>query len=160
MRGQFILAACLALLCCTALATDTKIEQALRDLDAQWSTAGAAKDVDKTISYYSDDAIVMPPNAAAATTKEAIRKTWKDVFDVTINGSWKATNVKVANSGDMAYVSGTYEFTSNGPSGKEVSDHGKYLEVWRKQGDGRWKCEADIWNSDLPASSAAATETK
>ena len=102
----------------------------------------------------------MPPNAAAATTKEAIRKAWKDVFDVTVNGSWKASNVKVANSGDMAYVSGTYEFTMNGPSGKEISDRGKYLEVWKKQADGKWKCEADIWNSDVPASTAAVSETK
>jgi uncharacterized protein (TIGR02246 family) len=159
-KRQFILAVCLTLFCCTVLAADTNIEQALRDLDAQWSKAGAAKDLGKTVSYYSDDAIVMPPNAAAATTKEAIRKTWKDVFDVTVNGSWKATNVKVANSGDMAYVSGTYEFTMNDPSGKEVSDRGKYLEVWKKQADGEWKCEADIWNSDVPASTATVPETK
>lgn len=158
MRRQFILTACLALLCCTALAADTKTEQALRDLDAQWSNAGAAKDLDKTISYYSDDAIVMPPNAAAATTKEAIRKTWKDVFDVTVSGSWKATNVKVANSDDMAYVSGTYEFTMNGPSGKPETDKGKYVEVWKKQAGGKWTCEVDIWNSDLPASPAAETK--
>jgi uncharacterized protein (TIGR02246 family) len=157
-KRQFILAACLALLCCTALATEAKIEQALRDLDAQWSKAGEAKDLDKTVSYYSDDAIVMPPNVPIATTKEAIRKAWKDIFDVTVNGSWKATNVKVAKSGDMAYVSGTYEFTSNDPIGKQVSDRGKYLEVWKKQADGKWKCQADIWNSDLPASAPAETK--
>ena len=50
------------------LAADTKIEQTLRDLDAQWSAAAGAKDLDKTVSNYSNDAIVMPPNASAATT--------------------------------------------------------------------------------------------
>src|SRR3954447_3134769 len=159
-KRQFILALCLTLFYCTALAADKEIEQSLRDLDAQWSKAGAAKDVDKTVSYYSDDAIVMPPNAAAATTKEAIRKTWKDVFDATVSGSWTATNVKAAKSGEMAYVSGTYEFTANDASGKPVTDKGKYVEVWKKQADGKWKCEADIWNSDLPASTAAVSETK
>jgi ketosteroid isomerase-like protein len=159
-KRQFILALCLTLFYCTVLAADKEIEQSLRDLDAQWSKAGAAKDVDKTVSYYSDDAIVMPPNAAAATTKEAIRKTWKDVFDATVSGSWTATNVKAAKSGEMAYVSGTYEFTANDASGKPVTDKGKYVEVWKKQADGKWKCEADIWNSDLPASTAAVSETK
>ena len=136
-------------------AADTKIEQALRDLDAQWSAAAAAKDVDKTVSYYSDDAVVMPPNAPSATTKEAIKNAWKEML--TTPGaaiSWKATKVEVAKSGDLACVSGTYEETTTDASGKPVKDRGKYVEVWEKQADGKWKCGADIWNSDLPVAPA------
>jgi ketosteroid isomerase-like protein len=133
------------------LAADTKIEQALRDLDAQWSAAAGVKDVDKTVSYYSDDAVAMPPNAAIATTKETIRNVWKDLLaSPGLVISWKATKVDVATSGDLAYLSGTYELTMNDASGKPVNDRGKYLEVWEKQADGKWKCGADIWNSDLP----------
>jgi ketosteroid isomerase-like protein len=40
--------------------------------------------------------------------------------------------------------------TLNDPSGKPIADHGKYLEIWRKQGDGSWKCIVDMFNSDLP----------
>ena len=65
--------------------------------------------------------------------------------------SWKATKVEVAKSGDIGLVSGTYELTINDASGKPVNDRGKYVEVWEKQADGKWKCGADIWNSDLPA---------
>jgi len=138
-----------------ATAADTKIEQALRDLDAQWSAAAGAKDVDKTVSFYSDDAVVMPPNAPSATTKETIRSAWKEML--TTPGaaiSWKATKIEVAKSGDLACVSGTYEETTTDASGKPVKDHGKYVEVWEKQADGRWKCGADIWNSDLPVTPA------
>jgi ketosteroid isomerase-like protein len=136
----------------TATAADTKIEQALRDLDAQWSAVAAAKDVDKTVSFYSDDAVVMPPNAPADTTKEAIRKDWQDLLGSSgLTISWKTTKVEVAKSGDLACLSGTYEVTMNDPSGKAVNDHGKYVEVWEKQADGKWKCGTDIWNSDLPA---------
>ena len=99
------LSGCIALLSfafvCLASAADTKIEQTLRDLDAQWSAAAGAKDVDKTVSYYAADAIVMPPNAPAATTKEAIRSAWKEML--TSSGaaiSWKATKVEVAKAGD------------------------------------------------------------
>ena len=154
---------CIALLslttACLASAADTKIEQALRDLDAQWSAAAGAKDLDKTVSYYSAEAIVMPPNASAATTKEAIRSAWKEML--TSPGaaiSWKTTKVEVAKSGDLAYVSGTYEETMTDASGKPVKDHGKYVEIFKKQADGTWKVVADIWNSDLPASAPAAPE--
>jgi ketosteroid isomerase-like protein len=68
--------------------------------------------------------------------------------------------VEVAKSGDLACLSGTYELTMNDPSGKPANDHGKYVEVWEKQADGKWKCGADIWNSDLPASAAAPAEKK
>ena len=150
------LCGCIALLSFTfagaAAAADTKLEQALRDLDAQWSAAAGAKDVDKTVSYYSTDATVMPPNASAATTKESIRKIWQDLLaSPGLVVSWKATKVEVAKSGDIGFVSGTYELIMNDASGKPVLDHGKYVEVWEKQSDGKWKCGADIWNSDLPA---------
>ena len=143
----------LLLFSCTALAADTTaIEQALRDLDAQWSASATAKDLDKTVSYYSDDAIVMPPNASAATTREAIRKVWQDLLASSgLVITWKTTKVEVAKSGDLACLSGTYEVTVNDASGKPVNDHGKYVEVWEKQSDGKWKCGTDIWNSDLPA---------
>ncbi len=141
------------------LAADTKLEQALRDADAQWSKAAGVKDLDKTVSFYAGDAIVMPPNSSAATTREAIRKVWQDLLaSPGLAISWKATKVEVAKSGDLGFVSGTYELTMNDASGKPVTDKGKYVEVWEKKADGKWKCGADIWNSDLPA--AAATPEK
>ena len=50
----------------TAIAADNAGEQALREADSQWSKAAGAKDLDKTISFYSDDANVLPPNASIA----------------------------------------------------------------------------------------------
>ena len=141
------------------LAGDTKAEQALRDADAAWSKVAGSKDLDKTISYYSADAIVLPPNAAIATTKEEIKKIWQDMLaSPGLVISWKATKVKVAKSGDLGFVSGTYELTMNDASGKPVIDRGKYVEVWQKQADGKWKCGTDTWNSDLPASTPAPAE--
>jgi ketosteroid isomerase-like protein len=141
------------------LAGDSKAEQALRDTDAAWSKAAASKHLDKTVSYYSDDATVLPPNAPIATTKEAIKKIWQDMFATPgFVISWKATKVEVAKSGDLGFVSGTYELTMNDASGKPVTDKGKYVEVWEKKADGKWKCGTDTWNSDLPASPSAPAE--
>lgn len=137
------------------------VEQLLRDLDAQWAKAAAAKDVTQTIAYYSDDAIVLPPNATSAATKEAIRNVWKDMFaSPSLVISWQPTRVQVGKSGEMAWVRGTYELTMNDASGKPIDDRGKYLEVWEKQTDGNWKCAADMWNSDLAASASGPPEKK
>src|SRR5271155_3848321 len=72
----------LALWCCLALALvasscgqqtppDTRAadESAIRALDAQWEKVAAAKDVDGTVSYYSDDASLLAPNAPIAASK-------------------------------------------------------------------------------------------
>ncbi len=136
-------------------------EQTLRDLDAQWSKAAAAKDLEQTVAYYSDDAIVLPPNTASATTREAIRNAWKDMlaspgFVIT----WKPIRVELGKSADLAWVSGTYEVTMNDPTGKPIHDRGKYLEVWKRQPDGNWKCGADMWNSDLTVSVSPTAEKK
>jgi ketosteroid isomerase-like protein len=137
------------------------VERLLRDLDVQWAKAAAAKDVEQAIGYYSDDAIVLPPNATGAATKEAIRNVWKDMFaSPSLVISWQPTRVQVGKSGEMAWVRGRYELTMNDESGKPIDDHGKYLEVWEKQTDGNWKCAAEMWNSDLAASASAAPEKK
>ena len=157
MKTKFILTLCVALLplglICTAPAAGTKgtDEQAVRDADAQWSKAAAAKDLDKTVSFYADDAMVLPPNDTAKTSKDAIRALWKDLIGSVTSVSWTATRVEMAKSGEMACLTGTYELTMN----DGTKDHGKYCEVWEKKG-GTWKCGTDIWNSDLPAAPASS----
>jgi uncharacterized protein (TIGR02246 family) len=155
MKIYVYVALFLASLLCTASAADTKaIEQNLRDLDDQWSATAGAKDLEKTVAFYSEDAMVLPPNASAATSKEAIRRVWQDLLaSPGLVISWKTTKVEVAKSGDLACLSGTYDLTMNDASGKPINDHGKYVEVWEKQADGKWKCGTDIWNSDLPVTS-------
>jgi len=136
-------------------------ERILRGLDAQWSKAAAAKDLERTVAYYSEEAIVLPPNATSAATKETIRNVWKDLLAAPgLVITWKPTKVKLGSSGDLAWVSGTYELTMNDPNGKPANDRGKYLEVWEKQPDGDWKCAADMWNSDLAALASAPAEQK
>src|SRR3954469_9821698 len=103
-------------------------EQTLRDLDAHWAAAAEAKNLDQTVSYYADDATVLPPNEHAVTTKEDLRKIWKEMFDLPgFALTWKSTKVEISKSGDMGYVIGTYELTANDASGKPTKEKGKYL---------------------------------
>ena len=141
-------------------AADTRAadEATLKNLDAEWSKAAAVtKDVDKTVSYYADDALVLPPNSPVLTGKEPIRAMWKGMLSTPgFGGGWKATKVEVSRSGDMGYVTGSYEFSQTDASGKPMTDKGKFLEVWKKQADGSWKCVVDMFSSDLPPVAASS----
>ena len=164
MKRLFVLAGCIALLtfasACQPQSTQSPPavpdtwaadEAAIKDFDAQWSKAAGDKDLDKMLSYYADDAIVLQPNGPMVNSKDAVRKIWKDVLTAPgFSGGWKATKVEVAKSGELATVSVTWEFTMNDASGKPATDRGKFVEVVKKQPDGTWKCVTDIWNSDLP----------
>ena len=138
MKTKFILTICVGLLplglICTAPAAGTKgaDEQAVRDADAQWSKAAGTKDLDKTVSFYSDDAVVLPPNGPSAKTKEAIRALWKDLIGSVTSVSWTATRVEMAKSGDMACLSGTYELAGLEP-------------LLRRQGAQIGMDRADVW---------------
>jgi uncharacterized protein (TIGR02246 family) len=148
MKIETILALTMCLAAAVCVAADTKeSEQALRDLDAQWSAAAGAKDLEKTVSFYADDALVLPPNEPMVTSKDGIRNLWKGFLDSISDMSWKATRVEIAKSGDLAVLTGTYEMTMK----DGTKDRGKYCEVWEKKAKGKWKCGTDIWNSDLPA---------
>jgi uncharacterized protein (TIGR02246 family) len=155
------LGGCLAVLlltsACNRTPADTRAadEKAIRDQDDQWGKTAAARDLDGTVSYYTDDAYLLPPNAPVATGKQAIRAVWATLLapDVTLP-PWQVTKVEVSSSGDLGYVIGVYEMTTKDPQGKPVTDRGKLVEVWKKQADGKWKTVADIFNSDLPVPSA------
>lgn len=123
---------------------------AIKAADQQWAAAAAAKDLDKSVSFCGLDAAILVPNAPAAEGPDAIRKWFQDVFNIPgFKLLWQATESAAAKSGDLGYSRGTYELSYTDPSGKSVSDHGKYITVWKKQADGSWKVLRDIFNSDV-----------
>ena len=133
--------------------TDTRAADAatVQKLDEDWARAAQTKQVPAWVAFYADDAVVLPPGEGPATTKEAISRAIARLFalrDLTLN--WAPSKVEVARSGDLAYVRGTYQDAFRTAKGKRVEEHGKYVEIWRRQPDGSWKCIVDTWNSDLP----------
>ena len=131
-------------------------ERAIREADAAWSKAWAAKELEGSLAFVADDASVFLANAPVVAGKESIRKWASELMaNPGFAGSWQASKVEASRAGDLAYVVGTYQLTLNDPKGKPVTDRGKYMTVWKKQSDGKWRAVADIGNSDLPAPGAA-----
>jgi ketosteroid isomerase-like protein len=156
-RSEALCMACLVAIlltfgCGKSTPPDTRAadEAALRDSDGQWAKTAASKDVEGTIAFYSDDALVLPPNAPLTSDKQAIRAVWTELLAPGTSLSWQANKIEVARSGDLGYVTGAYQASLKDAQGKPVSDQGKFLEVWKKQPDGKWKCIVDTYSSDLP----------
>jgi uncharacterized protein (TIGR02246 family) len=124
-------------------------EAAIRAASAAWSQAYVAKDLEKSSAVYTDDAVEMSPKAPAVQGKDAIRKGLVQMFALPGPGlSFQTASVEVARSGDIAYETGSYDFITTDKKGKTNHEKGKYVVIWKKQGDGTWKAAVDMDNTD------------
>lgn len=122
---------------------------AIRSEADAWFKAIAAKDLEKTLSFYSSDAQYLPAGRPAASTPDARRKIWMEDYGTPGFSSDEATTrIEVARSGDIAYQRGTYASAVQNERGETTRSTGKFVVVWKKQGDGKWKAILDIDNAD------------
>jgi len=127
----------------------TTDEQTIREMDAEWSRAAESKDVARFASFYSETGSVMPFNAPIATGKAKVQEVWTQLMAKPgFSLHFMSRQIEVAKSKDIAYDVGTFELKLNDAQGAPMTIPGKYLVVWKKQKGGRWKAEADIFNTD------------
>jgi uncharacterized protein (TIGR02246 family) len=137
--------------------------RAVHDVEAAWVKDIGAKDVDKFVAYYADDATLLMPNAPALNGKQAIRAALKPMLaDPKFSLTFQDTRGEASKGDDLVYTTGTYTMTSSVPKNPKsvTTDKGKYLTVFRKQPDGSWMAVADLINSDLPLAQPAKTRPK
>jgi ketosteroid isomerase-like protein len=130
---------------------------ALLARDAEWATtASEGKDVEKTISYWSDDAVVIPPGQPAIEGKAALRSFVADSFKTPgFRVHWVSNEVKFSPDGKLAYMRSDNEMTVPGPDGKAMKLPGRGVTIWRRDPDGVWRCVVDTWNEPPPAAASA-----
>src|SRR5688572_29447448 len=123
---------------------------ALLQVDREWSQT--TKDTEKFLSYFAPDASMYVPGMPIATGSESIRKSWGAMSATPgFSVQWTAGKAGVSTAGDLGYTAGSYESTMGG-----ASERGKYVTVWKKQSDGRWKVSEDIFNADAAPPNPAA----
>jgi ketosteroid isomerase-like protein len=143
-------ALCLSfLVACSTTAFDKVAEErVLLARDAEWANlASSSQDVEKIVSYWTDDALVVPPGQPAVEGKDALRafvKASQNMPGFRIH--WASSHVTFSSDGRLAYMRGTNETTLTGPDGKPMTIPGRAITVWRKDADEQWRCAVDIWN--------------
>jgi Ketosteroid isomerase homolog len=152
--GVTALGACRA----PATAFDANAESAkLMARDVEWSNlATEGKDIDKIVSYWTDDAVVMEPGQPAVEGKAAIRAFVTESEKTPgFKIHWVSQKPTFSPDGQMAYMRGTDEMTIPGPKGVPMTLHLQGYSVWRKDADGQWRCAVDIAN-EKPSPGAPA----
>jgi len=130
----------------------TEGEKLLRR-DAEWSDlATAGKDVDKVVSYWSDDAVLIFPGQPVLEGKTAIRAYVTASFNTPgFELHWVSQKPVFSPDGKFAYMRGTSQLTVPGPNGSPMTLHLRGISVWRFDSDGQWRCVVDISNEETPA---------
>ncbi len=138
---------------CEREAIDTRAadEQAIRTAEIEAVRAFNEGDIDGYMAAYPKDSMWLPPNSPLVNGADAIRALASQLaenpgfaFDVQV------TTVDVSHDGGLAYLIGSYQLTLSDPDGNLGTDHGKFVEVWKKHPDDTWNHVLAIWNSDDP----------
>lgn len=132
---------------------DAAAEQSnLAQRDADWSGASfEGKDIEKIVSYWSDDARILQPGLAPIEGKTAIRAFVTASLKIPgFKIHWVSDKPVLSPDGKMAYLLSNVETTAPGANGTLESTHGRSVTVWRRDGDGIWRCVVDISN-DAPS---------
>jgi ketosteroid isomerase-like protein len=152
-------AACaLAFVSCSQREFDptTEGEKLLRR-DVEWADlATASKDVDRVVSYWSDDAVLIFPGQPVLEGKAAIHAYVTASFNTPgFKIHWVSQKPIFSPDGKLAYMRGTDEATVPGPNGGMMTMHFRGISVWRIDPDGQWRCVVDISNEEPPATPKA-----
>jgi uncharacterized protein (TIGR02246 family) len=139
---------------CSQPPADTRAadEKALRENEAVWNKDWVAKDLEKLVSHYADDASLLIPQIPLLKGKDAVRGGIKHLLDDPAGSlSFTTESVEVSTSGDLAYTRGSYTIVETDEKTKQpVREQGKYVTVYRKGTDGSWKAVIDMNNADAP----------
>ncbi|NNE47148.1 MAG: DUF4440 domain-containing protein [Rhodothermales bacterium] len=118
----------------------------LVELSHQFSQAFVAGDAAAMTQLYTDDAVLFPANSELIRGRNAIEQYWTLPEDRRITHH-KLIPVEVDVSGSMASDFGHYEIGGINGDKSWGPIYGKYVVVWKRGDDGRWRMQLDMWNS-------------
>lgn len=127
------------------------LEKAKADIQAMedaYAAAEKAKDADKVVVYYSDDAVTYGRNRMPEVGKAAIKEGHAKRLAADTSGNYNVYKVvDLFGEGNMLVEIGSW--TEMSPAGAEV-DKGHYMSYFQKK-DGKWVCVRDMNVTSSPA---------
>ena len=100
-------------------------------------------------AWYTADATLLPPGNPLLKGRDAIQAFWQGAMSTGVREA-KLETLEVETRGDLAYEVGRFEMGVQPPGGERAEMAGKYVVVWKREGDG-WRMHVDIWNGDHAA---------
>jgi uncharacterized protein (TIGR02246 family) len=121
-------------------AVDVEAEiEAIKRLNDEWDAAMNAGDIEKLVSFFTDDAVRIPANGPALIGKGAIRDSFQRQFKL-YSVEQKNTVEDVRVSGELGFFRGTWtSLVTFKDTGDTRNMNGSFVVIIQKQLDGSWK---------------------
>lgn len=142
-----------------SLTTDPVPElEDLRRTDAMFSAAGSREGVAAAFGAWAAPDAILFAGSEVVSGPAAIREYFASTMGSSL--AWQPVHAGVASSGDLGFTVGDWVSTGRRPNGAIFQRFGKYLTIWRKQGDGggSWRFVIDGGNGSPPPGESRASE--
>ena len=137
----------LALACRAPIGSHAE-EATLMATSRAWAQAAASGDLERIVSFWADDAIVLAPDQPAVVGKAAIREFVKQFSAIPgFSITWEPEQARISTSGELGYLVEHNRVTFADSTGVRQTQFGKAVTIWRKDPSGGWKCIVDTWNN-------------
>jgi ketosteroid isomerase-like protein len=144
---------------CSRRTFDAATEEAkLLRRDSEWAEAASSgKDIEKILSYWTDDALLIFPGQPILEGKAAIRPYVASSLNTPgFKIRWVSSKAVFSSDGKMAYMPATTELTVPGPDGGLITKQLRGIAIWRLDPDGEWRCAVDIANEQPTAAAPSS----
>jgi ketosteroid isomerase-like protein len=130
--------------------TDTTVKPGkvlLFELEARFAKDVAARGGAAFADWFAGDGVALGNAAAPLIGNVAIARSaaWSPKnYQLT----WTPTDAMMGPSGDMGYTWGHFEGHSKDANGNAVTTSGRYITMWRREPDGKWKVVLDAGSNE------------
>jgi uncharacterized protein (TIGR02246 family) len=118
--------------------------QAIDKGNAQWIEAWDKADASLIAALFAEDGVLLGRNGKFFKGPQQVLERMKPVLEGAGKGvKATVTTVDLWLDADIAYETGTYSYKYQ-EKGKPVTEEGRYVTIWKRQGDGSWKIIMDM----------------
>jgi len=160
MRFRTVLPASslVGMLCLTGCTGDRRATRSERDDVAAITTVSKARadafnqaNAGAIAVHFAPDALLLAPDKPTLTGKAAVQNYYQQIFDE-YRPNLKSYYEEVNVSGDLGYGRGFAEvLLTPRHGGPTVKSTAKYINIMRRDPDGKWTTTHDIWNANEPS---------
>jgi ketosteroid isomerase-like protein len=128
----------------------------LRRTDAEFSDAASRMGVPASFAAWAAPTGIVVEGAELLVGPDAIRATMANLY-AGRSLAWFPVHATLAESGELGFTLGEYVSTGRSSAGAVAQSFGKYLTVWERQPDARWRFVAEGSNrSPAPGATRSA----
>src|SRR5678815_348117 len=100
--------------------------------DAEWATLGSSgHEIDRILSFWTDDARVYPPGMPVVSGKAALRGYVEAALAIPgFHITWTTSDARLSPDARMAFLLSSNVVTLPGPDGRPGTTRGRAVTVW------------------------------